>query len=637
MTTLRSRSLSASVTLALLAGVASASLPPLESGDPTVSVSYEDGQVTMRDVLDGTPLLMPKGMAFFEPATNGLTPTVTFQAQPTGFDMLFTFRNNFAEPRPLGTIVINTITLGQYSTTPDFRFSGQDRELDILDPPAWTYNYPGLIYSPAAVIKNDAHAIGVSLQYPILEYEHDVSVSYRTRGGRFALGEGGQGWQIRFNLSNNAPGALSLYESATVPPGGTREYVVSVRATRQVQEWIRTMLPYRTFFQSTYGGPQYVRRRDPVRVNVVSATQNITAENPYGFDFRRADRNGFRSTVEFLLGIPDYSRYMVWATSGVYSGELNYPFQFTSRWAEDSELMSALDPRYGFPRLFIEGRDLGLWWGNSGQFTRVWNPTELEGFNPNNPSHVEAAFHEIDMAVAAGARTIGMDAFSHRVIREWDGYRWLQRLRERYPGVKFVVEPKANDLYHTLAAGYFRGYEIPDSATDPSDVHALDSPHYLADFLVPGHETWAMMRWEMYMDFFGVPATEDKMREDIYDAAAKGYVPLVATGVDIDPALAVAAESWTYTVPEDLRQEATNQNLIGPPPRFTGGGRNDRSRNTNRGARGSQILRRYTGGQSNRTPETSGGTRIVTSISADRTINSGGGGGALLADGGDGN
>jgi hypothetical protein len=138
-----------------------------------------------------------------------------------------------------------------------------------------------------------------------------------------------------------------------------------------VQEWIRTMLPYRSFFQSTYGGPQYVRRRDPVRVNVVCATQNITAENPYGFDFRRPDRNGFRSTVEYLLGIEDYSRYMVWATSGVYNGDLNYPFQFTSRWAEDSDLMSALDPRTGFPRLYIEQRDLGLWWGNSGQFTRV--------------------------------------------------------------------------------------------------------------------------------------------------------------------------------------------------------------------------------------------------------------------------
>ena len=138
-------------------------------------------------------------------------------------------------------------------------------------------------------------------------------------------------------------------------------------------------------------------------------------------------------------------------------------------------------------------------------------------------------------------------------------------------------------------------------------------------------------------DLFGVPATDDKMREDIYDAARKGFVPLVATGVDIDPALAVAAESWTYTVPEDLRQEATNQSLIGPPPRLTGGGRNDAGRNTNRNPKASQLLRRYTGGQGNRTPDSTSGPRVVTSISAERTINSGGSGGALLADGGSGN
>lgn len=603
------------VGLAVCAGAAWADIPGREPGQPIVSVTYQDGQITMRD-LDGTPLIMPRGMPIWEPlSTGGLTPTIVFVEQPAGFDLVYQFRNNYSTPKPLGAININTITLGPTANAPDFRFSGQEREVEIANPPAWTHNYPGLLYSPVAVLHNDRHAIGVSLQYPILEYEHDCSYALRTRGGRFAQGEGGQGWQVKWNLSSVQSGQLGLYDGAVLDPGESAEYVVSVRVTRNVQEWIRTLVPYRNYFQSMYGvGPQYPRQRDPVLINVTATVNNITLENPYGFDFRRADRNGFRAQVEYLLGMEDYRRYMVWAPTGVYRSNFNYPFQFTSRWAENPVLISsALDIRYGWPRLYIEGRELGLWWGNSGKFASCWNPSELPSFDPENPEHVEAALHELDMAIQAGARSIGLDSFSHKTIRLWDAYPWIQRLRARYPGVKFVMEPKAMDIMHTICAGYFRGYELPDGngPVDPKDVHALDSPHYLADFLVPGHETWAVLRWEMYPQFFGRPATIEEMQRDVYDAAEKGYVPFVGSLFDIDRPRAIASESWLYTVPADLRQEAANESSTGGP--------NTRYGQTNTGSARQRLdLSRVL----NRTPaqrNVTGRTQIVNSMSAEPT------------------
>lgn len=555
---------------ALFAGVAQADLPPRDPGDPTVTVTYADGQVTMRDIADGTPLVMPRvNMPMYTPVPNGLMPTISFVAQPEGFDMVYDFRNNFSDARPLGILSINTITLGERATYPDFRFSGQDLEATLANPPAFTHNYPGLLYSPALVLRNDRHAIGVSLHYPILEYKHDISVAMRTRtSGPPSVGEGGPGWQVRFNLSSAEPGGAGLNESAMLSPGENRRYVVSVRMTRATHEWIRTLLPYRTYFQNTYGRVQYSRQRDAVRVHVVSATHNLSAENPYGFDFRRPDRNGFSRMVTDLLALQNFNRYMIWAPTGVYNNEFNYPFQFTSRWVQDEKLMTALDPEHGLPRLFNEGRNLGLWWGNAGKFAARWNPADLEGFNPRNARHVERALHEVDLAVGAGARVIGLDTFGHKAIPTWDAYPWLQSLRTRYPGVKFVMEPKAIDIMHTISAGYHRGYKIPDDgiAHGRDDVNALDSAHYLADFLVPGHETWANMRWEMYPDLFGRTATVEEMQFDVYEAAELGYVPLINNIFDFDPARTIASESWLVTVPEDIRQESLNESIIGRAP-----------------------------------------------------------------------
>ncbi|MBX3365069.1 MAG: hypothetical protein KF866_09915 [Phycisphaeraceae bacterium] len=568
----RTRNLSVTTALAIFAGAAQADLPAREPGEPTVTVTYQNGQITMRDILDQTPLVMPRpNMPMYAPVPNGLMPTISFVEQPTGYDMVFDFRNNFTDPRPLGVISINTVTLGPVVNAPDFRFSGQDREITLDNPPAWTHNYPGLLYSPAFVMHNDRHAIGVSLHYPILEYKHDISIALRARtSGPPSQGEGGPGFQVRFNLSSATDGGAGLLYPALLQPGESRRYIVSVRMTRTTHEWIRTLVPYRTYFQNLYGRVQYPRQRDAVRVHVVAATHNISSENPFGFDFRRPDRNGFSRMVTDLLNLQNFGRFMIWSPTGVYNNEHNYPFQFTSRWTEDPNLMTIFDTRNGLPRLSSEGRNVGLWWGNAGKFAATWNPTHLEGFNPRNSLHVERAFHEVDLAVGSGARVIGLDTFGHRSIPTWDAYPWLQRMRARYPDVKFVMEPKAIDIMHTIAAGYFRGYELPASgvATSRSDVHALDSPHYLADFLVPGHETWANMRWEMYTSLFGSPATVEEMQRDVYEAAELGYIPLISNIFEFDPNRTIAAESWLFTVPEDLRQEAANSGFVGNVPRL---------------------------------------------------------------------
>src|SRR5688572_10374452 len=85
--------------LGVLVGLARPSpaqlIPPLEEGEPLVTSKLVGDEVEMRDAADGSPLMIPKGVKLWEDKNeaNSLPPVITYQAQPTGFDIIYTFTN----------------------------------------------------------------------------------------------------------------------------------------------------------------------------------------------------------------------------------------------------------------------------------------------------------------------------------------------------------------------------------------------------------------------------------------------------------------------------------------------------------------------------------------------------------------
>jgi hypothetical protein len=520
----------------------------------------------MRDADSGAPIMMPRGIPLWQDRRGGtsLAPTVEFQAQPSGFDAIYTFVNDGKTERTLGALNAGIFTLGHQITYPDLKTICQPLSADFNQGyKSQQAHYPETVYSPAWVIENQGYAVGVSLQYPILDYRHDVRLVLSAPEGRFAEGEGGRGWRLEFLLSNlgNETEDNKLLNPGVIAAGQSRTYVISVRVTRKPEEWVRTLLPYRNWFRSAYGSVEYVRDPRPIQGRNFSTPGLCSDSNPFGYGDSRPDLNGWGEIVSRLMeGNSGYGTQLFWTTSGSYrqNAENNMPFQFTTNWKATPALATATDPKVGFPRIPASGQGLGLWWGRSVQVADRWEDPTLEPLDPDNKAHRAAAFAEMDLAVKAGATTIGLDTFCAKHTPVWDLVRWVDDLKARYPGVRFCAEPITCDLVHRKIATYYRGNRDRTRPQSPDQIDGYTNPHYLADFLLPGHETWGAYRWAMYQEWFNIdvsPADKEKMLAKI---ASLGYVPLCLDSLSLTAPLE-AARSWEFTVPADLREEGNGK------------------------------------------------------------------------------
>jgi hypothetical protein len=149
---------------------------------------------------------------------------------------------------------------------------------------------------------------------------------------------------------------------------------------------------------------------------------------------------------------------------------------------------------------------------------------------------------------------IGLDAFGHMAI--WEQYRWVKELRAQYPQVKFVIEPVAPDVMHTAAASFFLGWQAPEGVS-PERFYKIRNPHYLADFLVPGHESWAQFRYDVIRRLPGGATTPERIQQDAEFLARHGFTPVMPVSIVLtDPVRASAVPSWKLTVPAHLMSGA---------------------------------------------------------------------------------
>jgi len=391
---------------------------------------------------------------------------VTLTSTPTGsgVDMTYTISNPTAAMQAMPTLQIGGLNLGDTIEYLDHRTGCQWETLDASGGQAvWspTAPYPQSLYSPVIIARDRSVALGLSLDYPLMRYEHQI----RTYIGR-GTGVNGSTWTAKFYLDGE------------LAPSESRDYVVNLRYTNH-DDWIHTIAPYKEAF-ARHGGVRYQQDLRPVWGMAVSDTLLINRDNPRGFRGTRADLNGWQPDVDYILDfvVPaGFERVMVWAASGMYdqNRQNNYPPQFMVEWTGPM-----LDTASQWTRFQDAGVELLFWWGRSGQYADRWNDDTLDKFVPTSPTEGRMMLDQWRTALRRGATGLGLDAFTQ--MDGWQNIPWIAALRELKPDATLVAEPASFDLLNLHV---------------PTTLYATDldaGPHYLADYLIPGREMWVLPR-----------------------------------------------------------------------------------------------------------------------------------------------
>jgi uncharacterized membrane protein YgcG len=540
------------VALALAASAATAQqVPAPETGPTRVNSRLVDNSLEMRDAATGAYIIAAQQHPLVQHLPAGVTSDLTLQQQPTGADVIVTLTNTTSEPKRGGTLTVGIMNLGQNVEYFDFRTRTTPRAIT----PGQTAGgmYPDDLYSPLTVVRNGQLAIGVSIQYPVMDYKHDLYMVVGSPAGS-TTGPAGRGWMVSYQTANF--GGETYYNkianSLLIPPGESRTYVMSVRVTREVDKWVTTLTPYRNYFRSMYGGVQYRRNTNPVRGYTCASDVNLSAANPFGFlEASRPDLRGYATTVAELNRV-QAPTVMVWALSGLqrHNRDRNLPYLVASPLRNHPKLASAFDPVTGFQAVPRSGRELGIWWGYASLITRQWDTPEATFFDPTIQEHYDLALREMQAMYDMGARVIGLDTFCHRITPIWKGIPWMHNMKARFDGIRFVTEPSMCDIMHLVAATWVNGYELAPGEVPATvqDIYAIKGPDILADFLVPGHETWAGIGYDVHKRFFNIDPSPAYIINDLRRLAAWGYTPVVYESINL-PTDLTPANSWETSLP----------------------------------------------------------------------------------------
>jgi hypothetical protein len=528
-------------------------VPPLEAGPALVNSRLVSGQLEMRDARNGQFIVVPKAPIIHGfPAS--IQTTVVLRSQPTGADLVVTAHNTSSAPATAGHIMVGILNLGQSIETFDFRATGGDPvHRDWNNYAGAAFNYPDDMYSPVFVARNGTYTVGISMQYPVMDYKHDVVLSMVNPGGGMAAGEGGPGWLAMYWLGN--PQNTMTARWATLAPGETRTYVVSVRVTTNTQEWETTLLPYRGYFRSHYGGVKYTRDTTPIIAMQMADSAHLSPSNPYGFGGGRVDITGWAPVRDVLLGAyAQWPTVMLWTPSGLYLNhqERNFPFQFTTHWNATPRLAEVYSPTTGLPSAVAAGKKVGLWWGRSAEVAMTWDTGDYEFLDPDNPSHMRAVLAEMDGAARSGATLVGLDTFQTNCIPIWKAYPYLQMLEQRYPNIKFCTESSSCDILHTICPTFVTGWQsFASRPANVSDLVTIRHANYLADFINPGHETWGSVSYQEMRVWFHSEPSRTLVRDTATSFASYGYRPVLCETMDYTPL--TAARTWETSLPASIR------------------------------------------------------------------------------------
>ncbi|MFM7050632.1 MAG: hypothetical protein ACKOYN_00660 [Planctomycetota bacterium] len=375
----------------------------------------------------------------------------------------------------------------------DASFFGDAKPIPTTPTPWIGGVYPRDLYSPVTAMTWTGGAVGISLIYPILDYRHDAAVVIRNAGsGR---------WKPIIGLTNASVGdhwSTVLKHQASVPPGGQRVYRVEIRATIG-RGWIETLEPYREHFQRTYGSVRYVRDDRNIVAVQTAMGEFQTATNPEGWvsEAGRPDSQGYGAIASLMRqGLLKSDRVLLWSPTGLHrvNKERNYPFKFVSRWFDPGAPSSMRNAPATLATVTTRpGQRWGLWWGHAAEVQSAWDSASFSPISMSDENSLKLAKRELNLAVSTGARIIGLDAFTHHHAPIWELHPWLKQMTSENPGVTFCTEGRNPDLMHALAPTWVDAFGTNKYQATSGSLIA--SRFVLADWLLPGHETWAGVMW----------------------------------------------------------------------------------------------------------------------------------------------
>ncbi len=538
--------------------------------------------------------------------TNHARPEINLTDAANGFDLVFSYdRPTEADPAGLGNIVIDGIRLGNDVDLVDLRVKAIDDaafgapndgqgpnvpfEIPVLTPgKQWpdgmhpNLSYGGSYFSPAIVLQNATHTLGISVHYPVRERKHNMRFFLESTSEDPVLG---RSWKLTIRVNSNGAATAAAGNLQVGELG--REYVVAVRVQRgDPHLWVQTLEPYRRYFRQLYGWVRYSYDPRPVRGEQFARTYAIRAGEPYGFwnnpgglDPNYAENMnpytyGWKPWTENLvLGTTalGYKRTLIWSPAGAFDVTCNFPFIFTSNWANFP------DPSDYLQLLQVEqkGVQLGLYWGRAiepmAQLSCVvpedcvaewaaFNGPCPEKLDPNNAQQVEWTLTEFERAMVVNSTLIGLDAFLGGLGLA-ERLDWLDTLRDyaHYgfgANPKFLIEPARTDVF------------LPYAPLAQVDRY-IRGPLTMADFLVPGHERYSVVQGlvpdqnysaEEFGDYIvgsDATATTAFRRAQARRAAERGWIPIIMNANNYDngnnaapkPPVSIAGDDPSLYVP----------------------------------------------------------------------------------------
>jgi|GEM_PF-878057 len=513
---------------------------------PTASVESRSIWSKGRDgwsgsLLSGAALAtswQPGSRALHEDNLERCLPSASAEPVAGGLRVTLVYENLGTTPLELASIALPRLNLGPSITIQDTRYIGGEVNLSS-NLPIWHGTYPGILYVPAVVVRNETIAVGMSVEYPVLEYRHDIRLRCR-------LGTDGW-WGFELGMENSSAhcGFSLLRYPPMIKPSERRQYVVNI-VTAAPDRWLSTLESYAKHFKSRFGSVTYQRDMRPIAGFALSQYESQTAANPRGWCHGISEAEGFASAarqIEQRFQICS-DRVMLWAPTG-YSPNprANYPFQFASRWS--NLIDGAPNPMREAPSMLrslaaVQGRTLGLWWGHSANPTSNWNEDPTRRLRKDDHAACELWFAELDNAVASGASEIGLDAFVHHITPAWEQWDLIAEARRRYPGVRFCIEERCSDFLHVQAATWVDGYR--SEALPGLGLSMIEGPFALANLVVPGHETWVGLQFNRsrVAELWGPQSKFSSQQADVDRVASYGYVPATWVPMPLRQAFSLA-------------------------------------------------------------------------------------------------
>ncbi len=306
--------------------------------DFTVFYNNSSAKISIIDNQTGAEVITPDPTVHLVITPNAggtdttIVPSVQWQAHGSdtshadGLDLTFTFDNSAGSSaaRP-GPIRVPGIVFGLSSSdlgrvrTRDFFWDG--KAFDITTTPLDTGSdmsqqlvYPGSMFAPVCFLHAGNYALGVSVQYPMVDpacadadcasqYAHHIAM-----GINLPLSDGGRrAWEVNIPIAQRDFLGVNPTTEGFVPAHQVRQYTVSIRvmladppvvpanptdplpenlppAVSATQPWLALFEPYREYFQARYLGVNYTPDLRPVRGAGTAQASLISPTNPYGFD-----------------------------------------------------------------------------------------------------------------------------------------------------------------------------------------------------------------------------------------------------------------------------------------------------------------------------------------------------------------